>query len=211
MSNAGGDAAVKVWQPPAVDGPLSDGGASAPVRRLPTAGELEALQQQAYREGFDSGRRDGYEAGSAAAESDYRARLDLLGGLFDTLSRPLEELDQEVVDATAELAVLIARHLVRRELKTAPGEIVAVVRAAIGTLPVAQRNPRIRLNPEDLALIEEVMGGRDDKLDWRLEGDPLISRGGCLVETDTSFVDATVEARLAAIVSQMLGGGRETD
>ncbi|NNM01569.1 MAG: hypothetical protein HKO62_12520, partial [Gammaproteobacteria bacterium] len=159
-SAQGGDAAVRVWQPPTVEGPVTDGGASAPVRRLPTAGELEALQQQAYREGFDSGQRDGYEAGSAAAESDYRVRLDLLNSLFNTLSRPLEELDEAVVDATADLAVLIARHLVRRELKTAPDEIVAVVRAAISTLPVAQRHPRIRLNPEDLALIEEVLGGR---------------------------------------------------
>ena len=50
-----------------------------------------------------------------------------------------------------------------------------------------------------------------DGISWRVEADPLISRGGCIVETETSRIDATVESRIAAIASKMFGGERESD
>ena len=40
---------------------------------------------------------------------------------------------------------------------------------------------------------------------------PLVARGGCVVETETSRIDATVESRIAAIASKMFGGERESD
>ncbi|MGZ5576522.1 MAG: FliH/SctL family protein, partial [Methylobacter sp.] len=41
--------------------------------------------------------------------------------------------------------------------------------------------------------------------------DPLITRGGCEVDTDISHVNATVEHRLAAVIATLLGGERESD
>ena len=113
--------------------------------------------------------------------------------------------------ASAYLAVLIARHLVRRELKANPGEIVGVVRETMRHLPIAPRAARIRLHPEDVELVQNAFALRDDTKIWRLEPDPLVTRGGCVVETDSSRIDASVESRLAAIASRMLGGEREGD
>jgi flagellar assembly protein FliH len=100
---------------------------------------------------------------------------------------------------------------VRRELKTDPGEVVGVVRETMRHLPIAPRAARIRLHPDDVELVQSAFALRDDSKTWRLEPDPLITRGGCVVETDTSRIDATVESRLAAIASRMLGGERESD
>jgi flagellar assembly protein FliH len=46
---------------------------------------------------------------------------------------------------------------------------------------------------------------------WVLVADPGLSRGDCRIITDTSLIDATLEKRLAAITSQLLGGERVTD
>ena len=52
---------------------------------------------------------------------------------------------------------------------------------------------------------------RDDQSHWQFEPDPLIARGGCMVETESSRIDASVETRLAAIASKMFGGERGSD
>ena len=52
--------------------------------------------------------------------------------------------------------------------------------------------------------------GEDEK-SWRLEEDLLLSRGDCRVETESSYIDATVEARLSAIAANMLGDERRND
>ncbi len=211
-----GDAArAERWELPDVDGALvgafgRDGGTD-----LPTAKRLEALQQQAWDEGFALGRREGRAQGHTEArarvETEHAQAMRRLRALFDVLAHPLARLDEEVEVAVADLAMLVARHLVRRELKAERGEVIGVVREAIGMLPVSARNPRIHLNPEDVELVRDVLALDESVPGWRIEADPLVSRGGCLVETATSFIDATVESRLTAIVARAFGGERSTD
>jgi flagellar assembly protein FliH len=173
----------------------------------PTVQSLEALHKEAYDEGFALGRAQGLEQGA----NEINEQVQRFAGLAASLARPFEILDEEVVDAVADLAILVARHLVRRELKIAPGEIVAVVRDTMQHLPVAARNPRLRMHPEDIELVENALVIGEESQSWRMQPDPLMTRGGCIVETDASRIDASVEARLAAIVSKMFGGERESD
>jgi flagellar assembly protein FliH len=45
----------------------------------------------------------------------------------------------------------------------------------------------------------------------QIVADPLQTRGGCRVLTDTSQIDASVEARLNAVIAHVLGGERSSD
>jgi flagellar assembly protein FliH len=203
------------WELPLVDGPVMPGIEAELPTTPPTAEEVEAIHRQAYDEGFALGRKEGqgkgYQEGRDEAHAEHMERARLLRQFLDRLSQPLEDLDQELERSLVDLSILIARHLVRRELKADPGEIVGVLREAIKHLPVAARDPRIHLNPEDLELVRDALSKGDEEQAWDLKADPVIARGGCLVETEASFIDATVERRLAAIVSRMLGGEREND
>lgn len=176
-----------------------------------TAGELENIHKLAYVEGFDSGSSAGYADGQARAAQDIETRCEVLAAITAQLAQPLATLDEEMVTAVAELALLIARHLVRRELKTAPGEVIGVVRETMRLLPIASRGTTLHLNPDDAELVRSALAIDADGISWRVEADPLIARGGCIVETETSRIDASVEARLAAIASKMFGGERESD
>lgn len=170
--------------------------------RAPSPQDLEQLRQRAYDDAYARA-----YAERAAALDQHAQRLQLL---CTQLSTPLAAVDTVVVEALAELAVSIARHLVRRELKHAPGEVIGVVRDAMRQLPLATRRARIHLHPEDAEMVHDALNLGPDTA-WQLEPDPLISRGGCIVETESSRIDAQVESRIAAIASKMFGGERESD
>lgn len=201
---------ARPFTPPLVEGPIA-GEEYVRSIRMPTAEELEALQRAAREEGFREGLNEGRRRGYASGEAEVKAELAALRGIVQQLTEPLENVDDAVIQAVSDLSVLIARHLVRRELKTNPGEVVGVVRETMRHLPIAPRAARIRLHPEDAELVQSAFALGDDTRSWRLEPDPLITRGGCIVETDSSRIDASVESRLAAIASRMLGGERESD
>lgn len=199
----------------------------APAEELPletveplTLEQLEAIQKEAYDEGFNIGKEEGLAAGHKegmeqamkAGAKQIAAEVQRLHQIIQAFTEPLAEVDERVEEELVALAVAIARQLVRRELKTDPKQIVGVVREAMSALPAQARNVRIHLHPEDAAIVREhlLIGDRDEEA-WRLVEEPLLTRGGCRIHTEHSQVDATVEKRLNAVVSTLLGGEREDD
>jgi len=196
------------------DPPLSDASAmpapaasSVSVANLPTAAELEAIQQQAYEEAYAAGLAQGRKIG----QQQVNDRVEQLEALIQVLAQPLEVLDEQVEQELITLVIAIARQLVRRELKTSPGEILAVVRSALAVLPVGQRHVQLHLHPEDAALVRELMTVPEGEAAWRIAEDPMLSRGDCRVTTATSQIDARLETRLGAVISATFGGQRNED
>ncbi len=185
----------------------AEGGIGAGVN----VGRLETLTQQAFEEGYAAGFAQGNRDGLAAAATEVAKLTATLSAALEHLQAPLTDLDAEVVESLAALAGTIARQLVRRELKTDPQVVLAAVREAAGVLPVAAREVRLYLNPEDMVIVREAMGTDMVEGMWRLCEDPVLERGGCRLESDASRIDATVDARLNAIISDVMGGEREQD
>ena len=183
-----------------------------------TADKLAKVQEQAFKEAQDAGFKKGYKEGAekAAREfaqraADQQNRAQRMEQLLRALNTPFEQLDEQVENELATLAIALARQIIRREFKADPGEIVPVVREAINALPVAARHPQIYLHPEDAAFIRQTLSLSAGNDHWKLIDDPTLTRGDCRVTTENSRVDATVESRLRAIVAQALGGEREED
>ena len=201
------------WQEPQVKGKIAsefDNG-----MHPPTADEMQALHKDAYDEGFNMGRKEGrsqgYKEGREQAESESQQLFKRLNGILSALVNPVEQLDDELESSIAELTLAIARQLVRREIKVDPGEIVAVVREAVRALPISARNPTIYLHPEDMQLVRNALSIGDDEKSYRFEEDLLLVRGDCRVETESSYIDASIEARLSAIAANMLGDERQQE
>jgi flagellar assembly protein FliH len=70
---------------------------------------------------------------------------------------------------------------------------------------------RVHLNPDDAQLVRNALPQAEQDGGWSISEDPLIGRGGCRLSTETSRIDATLEARLAALAATMLGGARGND
>lgn len=210
-----------------------------PALNMPTAEDIEKIQRQAhdeaykeayeksYQEGLAKGHEEGlksghaegvaqgYNEGIAQGQALIQQKAGQLDQVLNSFSQPLLQLDQEVEEQLVALSISIAKHLIRRELRTDPGQIIGVVRQTVSVLPIAARDVRVVLHPEDAALVREALsvkeGGSEDERRWRIIEDPVVTRGGCTVETEHSRIDASVETRIAAIVAQTLGGERGGD
>jgi flagellar assembly protein FliH len=174
--------------------------------KMATVGGLADLQAEAYKEAFDQGLAEGREAG----QREVRAQVERLAGMFYDLAKPFDALDEEVERELLTLAMALARQIVRRELKADPTQIIGIIREAIAALPVAAREVRVHLHPEDAGVVRQHLAPTESERAWTLVEDPVMARGGCQVTTATSRIDARLETRLGAILSELLGTERQS-
>ncbi|MGX5202451.1 flagellar assembly protein FliH [Aliikangiella sp. IMCC44632] len=184
-----------------------------------TPDELQAIRDAAYEEGFQEGKTEGL----AAAQSDIDAKCTLLTDTLQQLAAPLEQCESETQQQILQLAFAVARQIVRRELQQDPSQIIAIIREALNLLPVGAQNVAILLHPEDAKIVRNVLSlnednGEDeessaDDNSWVIKSDPSIERGSCLVNTENSKVDASIDKQIAVLFSRIVGGQRvgETD
>lgn len=193
--------AYERWELPAVNGPDAS----------TTVEELQTIQKQAYDEGFALGQKEGFEQKKQELEINAAS----LRSMIEILSEPLKNLDEDIVTQLAELSMIVAKQVVRRELHTEQGEIVGIVREAMSALPASTRKITLNIHPDDVELIRNAFSlGNDndsDELRWKVVEDPMITRGGCEISSENSRIDATVEARLNRVISTLLGSERESD
>lgn len=169
-----------------------------------TAERLERIESQAREQGY----RRGLEEGRQAATLEHRHDAEALAALLGEIERPLVDLDEALAEEIAGLAAAIARRLVRREISADPGQIVGVVREALAMLPSSERRITLHLHPQDARLVRELLQLDELERPWRIVEEPTISRGGLRLLTEHSEVDATLEARLGAVVSSVMGDAR---
>jgi len=211
--------------------PRSENVDEAEATQVLTVEEIEAMQKQAYDEAFEQGRKQGYEDGlkqgyekghqqgfetghkSGYEESQHllQKQVSELNGLLEALAEPFKQLDDEVEQQLIKLVIAIARQIIRREIKLDPGQIVAVIREAVNVLPLASQKITLNLHPEDAELVRSILKLDENPPPWRLQDNPLITRGGCTVETEVSTVDASLEKRLSSVIATMLGDERQQD
>lgn len=199
-------AQARVWDLPSVSGRSVQG-----RRAGPTVGELEAIEQKAYQEAHAAG----YEAGMKTARAETQSRLaqltaqvERMAAVLDQLAGPLAHMDEEVGQQLAGLSLVIAKQLVRRELKADPAQVIAIIRETVGLLPAAARDVRVHLHPEDAAVVRERLAAPGAEPAWSIVEDPVLSRGGCRVMTDTTRIDARLETRINSVASSLLGEER---
>jgi len=176
------------------------------LQKPPTVSGLADLQAEAHAEAFAQGLAEGRDAG----RGEVRAQVEKLAGMFYDLAKPFEVLNAEVERELLTLAMALARQIVRRELKTDPTQIIGIIRDAIAALPVAAREVRVHLHPEDAAVVRQNLAPTESERAWTMIEDPVMARGGCQITTTTSRIDARLETRLAAILSELMGTERQT-
>ena len=192
----GNSGKVRLWTTPQLD----------EVRQEPVIAEpsLDELRQQAKAMGYD----DGYAQGARQAQSELQQNMQTLGQLLDALSLPFAEQNQQVLDLLVSLAGKIARSLVKRELRTEPEAIMAIVRDTVGILNSAAPKINIYLNPADARLISQLTLNDAEKNRWELVDDPMVSAGDCKVGTGDSLVDGNLMSRINTIITQFQGDER---
>lgn len=200
------DQPISRWDLPTVSGTPVQG-----RRAGKTVAEIEDVEQRAYEEAYAKGR----EAGLAAARAEQqlmlaqmKAQVARLEQILTALAQPLKDVDAQVEGELTNLALAVARQLVRRELRIDPAQVIAIIRETISLLPTAARDVRVHLHPDDAAVVFERLAATTTERAWTMVEDPVMTRGGCRVTTENAHIDARLETRINAVISAILGDER---
>jgi flagellar assembly protein FliH len=193
--------------PPPAPAPMPEPVEIVPNVALPTIEELEAIREQAraegYAEGLEEGRAaghaEGYADGAKAGQIESEGELEHLRSIAASFSDAVMQADETIAHDVLELALRLARGMVRTAFDVRPDLILPVVQEAIGYLPVLAQPATLTLNPEDAEIVRQAMGQELIKGGWRIVDDATLARGGCKVDTASNQIDAQAQARWARL------------
>lgn len=157
--------------------------------------ELERTATKAKEAGYNAGYKEG--AARAAAEAQKLAALatDVQKGL----NQQGEQMAAEILD----LALELARQMVRTELQVRRETLIAIVCEAIDCLPHGTQGAQLMLNPADTILVREHIGDELNASHFRVVEDHRIQPGGCKIASSVCEVDATLATRWKRIVATL--------
>ena len=200
-------AAVERWTLPDVAGPVI-----SRVREEKKVDNTVELLRQALQES----EARGYQAGLEKAQAQAQVTLDTLAAhvaqldsILQLLGAPLQQLDAQVEKELLHLTLAVGKQLARRELRVDPTQVIGIIRESLAQLPAAARDIRVHLHPEDAATVRERLAEpAQDRRAWTIVEDPTLSRGGCMIRTENSQIDARLDSRINAIIANALGEER---
>ncbi|MBK9574764.1 MAG: flagellar assembly protein FliH [Rhodoferax sp.] len=183
------------------------------------AAQADSRQEAAEQARDDAMRQEGYAQGFAQAqaqavlETQHRIAeftrnqgdeaAQRLAAVFAATSLQLQQSEQAIAQGVLELACEVARQVLRQELSVNPNVLQPAVREALGMLLADSKSAVVRMNPLDLEVLEEPLRAEFSNLSLTLLADARVDRGGCLVESAGTVVDASVEKRWTRAVATL--------
>ena len=161
------------------------------------------MEKEAWEKGFKHGEAEGIKAGERKAQpltTDMDTLLSEIASLKSTL---LAQYEREIL----ELIFSVSEKIMHCEISLDQRVIQETV---LHTLQLASEKEGLvlRLNPEDIRLIETLQASSADpsgKLTAvSLKADPSVSRGGCHLETPHGDIDASIETRLKRVYQTLI-------
>ncbi|MGJ7520476.1 flagellar assembly protein FliH [Variovorax sp. LT1P1] len=200
---AGRMAAARATLPPAPPPPTVPAGvAQTELRRLRNEAEAEG-KATGHAEGWAAGHAEGHIAGLATGLAAATAHAEQLRALSTSLPAALRGAESAITDVLLTLALDIARQVVHRTLRAEPEWLLPLVQDLIHAEPTLQGEPRLLLNPADVALVKDSLGNELQQAGWQVRPDDSIQRGGCRVQSPIGEIDATLETRWKSVTAAL--------
>lgn len=170
--------------------------------------EAEEIIQKAHHEADnirEKAYKSGYEDGQEKALKEMQERIDSIYNVFKKGIEDMASLKRQILSQSesgiVELATAIAKRLACRELQQHPDTIVAIVREAIEAAR-GESKIVIQVHPDDHAILTQYMDELREHTEGtviRIEANPKLKPGGCIIVTDTSLTDMSLEARMDSV------------
>ena len=160
------------------------------------AANLKVLsEEQAAEE-----KKKGYEAGYAEGLSQFNEHLM-------QFEQQVRKIHHDMQKAMIPLALKAAKKIVAEELKLHPEAIINIVSQALSSV---KQNHKIKIfvNKEDKALLEEHKAELKEIFEQlqslSIQEKADVSPGGCMIETESGIINATIENQWKALESAFL-------
>jgi flagellar assembly protein FliH len=160
------------------------------------AAEASVRRAEAEAEGFAAGERAGREAARAAEAARAEERREAFAALVQRLSGLIDALDGELAGACVKIAEAAVRAVVGRLAVTRPELVRSLVAEALGVLGEDLRGARLRLHPDDAALLGEAP--LPD-----VHVDAAQARGRIVLTAGPQTVEVDVAERLECVLARL--------
>ena len=174
---------------------------AAPAITLAQAEEIERLFQQARQAGHAEGHAAGYSSGYGEGQVVARKEGARLVDLTAKLDTAMNQFDQKVAKDLLDLALDVARQIIRQALAVKPELLLEVVRETLAQMPHV--HVTIQLHPEDASLVRSYLGDQLSHAGHRIHEDRRLARGDCMLESGGSLLDATLATRWRRTVENL--------
>jgi len=159
--------------------------------------ELEAYRQK-VREAHDAGAREGEIAGRNRAAAELQPVIERLTRSIEEMTNLRARLRREAEADVVQLALAIARRVIRREVAADPDALRGLVIAALEKLQ-GQEISRVKVHPSHVATVkaglqQAVSGGVVEVV-----ADSSRELGSVIFETTRGNLDASVDSQLQEI------------
>lgn len=162
--------------------------------------EAAALREAAVRAGREEGRSEGRRGLEEAA-----GRLE---SVAEELAGCKERLFREAREQVVELCLVLVERLLGPLVQGDPHAVVRVAERALQALS-DRETLTIRVHPDDLRSLVDAKPGILAAFDGihrlTVMEDPAVKRGGCLVQTPSTEIDARLETQLAELARGVRG------
>lgn len=197
-----GRRALEPLSPPPAATPANSALVQAELRRLRLEAQAKG-QAAGHAEGFAKGQSEGHTAGLATGLAAATAHAEQLRALSASLPEALRRAQTEMTDVLLTLALDIARQVVHRTFRAEPEWLLPMVQDLLHADPALQGEPRLLLNPADVALVKDSLGNELQLAGWQVRADDAIQRGGCRVQSSAGEIDATLETRWKSVTAAL--------
>jgi flagellar biosynthesis/type III secretory pathway protein FliH len=167
--------------------------ASAPSA-AENAAEVESQRQAARRAGYEDGKAQALREFGGITAAMRQQLTAVLGRVEHAQAAALVQLEGAACDiAFAGIVKVLGEGCVN------PVQVRAAVRQAMHAAP-RMGEGRLCVNPVDAELLGDLLSPTEMQ-SWRVQADPAVERGGCIVRTPRGDVDARIETQLANLAA----------
>jgi flagellar assembly protein FliH len=155
------------------------------------------------REAFMKGYAQGEKAGREVAGTHVEDMLRRLTASIEEMASLRAEIYRRSEPQMVHLALAIARRVVQREISLDRSLLLGMARAALDRL-ADYSAATIRLHPADYAAVAASLTADGTHPHVQIAPDPMVSPGGCLVQSDLGSMDVSHHAQFEELARVIL-------
>lgn len=154
-----------------------------------------AGHDQGVEEGRKVGHQQGVEQGLNEARQQQAPVHARMQQLVSEFQYTLDALDSVIASRLMQMALEAARQVIGQTPAVDNNALIKQIQGLLMQEPLFSGKPQLRVHPDDLQRVEEMLGATLSLHGWRLRGDPGLHQGGCKVSADEGDLDASVATR----------------
>lgn len=168
---------------------------------------VDVKNQEGYAEGFIQGHAQAvletHKQISDYIESEGREQAQNFGQLMASAKAQLVKSDQVLAHGVLALACEIARQILQQEITVNVEAVKPVIAQGLALMLDEGKSAKIRLNPVDFDELKDTLLVDYESISLSLVADPAVSSGGCLIESNDTIVDGTIEKRWSRTIASL--------